>query len=186
MTWKKMSVCCGIVVLIAATAKLSLLGAAAAQASKGSVGVPVFDVDPAWPKLPNNWVLGDPSSIAVDKNDNVWVLHRPRTVAADKKDRVAPAVIEFDKTGKFVQAWGGPSDAFEWPDTEHGIYVDYKDNVWIGGNNPTAQVRLTDRADDMLLKFTTRGKLVKQIGKRDQSQGSADVSGSASDQSPYL
>ncbi len=26
--------------------------------------------------------------------------------------------------------------AWEWPDTEHGIYVDDKDHVWIGGNNP--------------------------------------------------
>jgi DNA-binding beta-propeller fold protein YncE len=145
-----------------------------AQRSMGS-GVPTFEVDPSWPKLPNNWVIGDPSSIAVDRSDNVWILHRPRTVPAEKKERAAPPVLEFDKNGKFLQAWGGPSDAYEWPDTEHGIYVDYRNNVWIGGNNPNAQLRLTQRSDDMLLKFDSKGKLLMQLGKRDQSQGNKDT-----------
>ena len=148
---------------------------AAAQASKSADPVPTFQVDPTWPKLPNNWVIGDPSSIAVDRHDNVWILHRPRTVPADKKERAAPRVLEFDNNGKFIQAWGGPSDAYEWPDTEHGIYVDYKDRVWIGGNNPNAQLRLTQRSDDMLLKFTTAGKFIQQIGRRDQSGGNKDT-----------
>jgi DNA-binding beta-propeller fold protein YncE len=137
--------------------------------------MPVFEVDATWPKLPNSWVIGDPSSIAVDRHDNVWILHRPRTVPAEKKNHAAPPVLEFDKNGTFLQAWGGPSDQWEWPDTEHGIYVDYKDNVWIGGNNPNVQIRVSQRSDDMLLKFTSRGKLVKQIGKRDQSQGNKDT-----------
>jgi len=140
--------------------------------------MPVFDVDATWPRLPNNWVMGDPSSIAVDRHDNVWILHRPRTVPPDKKDHAAPPVLEFDKNGKFLQAWGGPpgnGDQWEWPDTEHGIYVDYKDNVWIGGNNPNVQIRVSSRSDDMLLKFTSKGKLVKQIGLRDKSQGNKDT-----------
>ena len=137
--------------------------------------MPMFEVDATWPRVPNNWVMGDPSSIAVDRHDNVWILHRPRTVPAEKKEHAAPPVLQFDKNGKFQQAWGGPSDQWEWPDTEHGIYVDYKDNVWIGGNNPTVQLRLTPRADDMLLKFTSKGKFVMQIGRRDQSHGNKDV-----------
>jgi len=135
----------------------------------------VFEVDPAWPKLPNDWVMGDPSSIAVDRHDNVWILHRPHTVPAEKKDHAAPPVLEFDKNGKFLQAWGGASDQWEWPDTEHGIYVDFKDNVWIGGNNPNVQIRVSQRSDDMLLKFTSKGTFVKQIGRRDQSQGNKDT-----------
>jgi hypothetical protein len=137
--------------------------------------MPVFEVDASWPRLPNNWVIGDPSSIAVDRHDNVWILHRPRTVPAEKKDHAAPPVLEFDKHGKFLQSWGGPSEQLEWPDTEHGIYVDYKDNVWIGGNNPNVQIRVSSRSDDMLLKFTSKGKLIKQIGRRDQSQGNKDT-----------
>src|SRR5258707_15757768 len=72
-----------------------------AQKSMGN-GVPTFEVDASWPKLPNNWVLGDPSSITVDRSDNVWILHRPRTVPADRKERAAPPVLEFDKNGKFI------------------------------------------------------------------------------------
>jgi len=140
-----------------------------------AAGMPVFEVDPTWPRLPNNWVIGDPSSIAVDRHDNVWLLHRPRTVPAEKKEHAAPPVLEFDKNGKFLQAWGGPADGLEWPDTEHGIYVDYKDNVWIGGNNPNVQIRVSSRSDDMLLKFTSKGKLIKQIGMRDQSKGNKDT-----------
>ncbi len=137
--------------------------------------IPSFEVDPNWPKLPNGWVMGDPSSISVDRHQNVWILHRPRTIPADKKEHAAPAVLEFDKAGNFVRGWGGPSDEYEWPDTEHGIYVDYQDNVWIGGNNPTAQLRLTDRSDDMLLKFTSTGRLISQFGHRDKSTGNADT-----------
>jgi hypothetical protein len=140
-----------------------------------SAAVPSFEVDPGWPRLPNGWVMGDPSSIAVDRHQNVWILHRPRTVPADKKDHAAPPVLEFDSAGQFVRGWGGPSGDYEWPDTEHGIYVDYKDHVWIGGNNPVAQLRVTDRADDMLLKFKDDGTLVSQFGKRDQSKGNADT-----------
>jgi DNA-binding beta-propeller fold protein YncE len=165
-----------IAFVIAATATRRVVGqSGSATAPKQAGARPTFQVDPTWPKLPNNWVMGDPSSVAVDRHDNVWVLHRPRTVPDDRKDRAAPPVIEFDAAGRFVQAWGGPNDAYEWPDTEHGIYVDYKDNVWIGGNNPVAQLRLTTRSDDMLLKFTSKGKLVKQIGHRDQSGGNKDT-----------
>jgi DNA-binding beta-propeller fold protein YncE len=161
--------------LMVATAGHQVTGQTAAKTAAPAGGVPTFHVDPAWPQLPNNWVIGDPSSIAVDQHDNVWILHRPRTVPADKKDRAAPPVLEFDSSGKFIRAWGGPSDTYEWPDTEHGIYVDYKDRVWIGGNNPNAQVRLTQRSDDMLLTFTSGGKFLKQIGRRDQSTGDQDT-----------
>jgi hypothetical protein len=140
-----------------------------------SAAVPSFEVDPGWPRLPNGWVMGDPSSIAVDRHQNVWILHRPRTVPAENKEHAAPPVLEFDSSGQFVRGWGGPSDDYEWPDTEHGIYVDYKDHVWIGGNNPVAQLRVTDRADDMLLKFSDNGTLVAQIGKRNQSKGNTDT-----------
>jgi hypothetical protein len=142
--------------------------AATAQASKGAGGVPTFEVDTTWPQLPNNWVIGHASSVAVDRHDNVWILHRPNTVPEDKRAHAAPPVLEFDANGKFVQAWGGPGQGFDWPDSEHGISLDYKDNVWIGGSSPVSQ-SLTKRADDMLLNFTNKGKLLLQIGGRDSS-----------------
>jgi len=32
--------------------------------------LPVFEVDPAWPKVPDKWKLGDVSSIAIDAQGN--------------------------------------------------------------------------------------------------------------------
>jgi DNA-binding beta-propeller fold protein YncE len=135
--------------------------------------MPAFEVDATWPKLPNGWVLGQTTAVAVDRHDHVWILHRPRTVAEEMKGRAAPAVLELDANGKFVGSWGGPGTGYDWPDSEHGIFVDHKDNVWIGGSSPTS-TSLTRRSDDMLLKFTKKGKFLLQIGGYDRSGGNAD------------
>lgn len=143
--------------------------------------IPKFEPDPSWPKpLPNNWMLGQVSGTSVDSHDHIWVLHRPRTM--EEHDRygesgkgdccfTAPAVIEFDQAGNVVQAWGGPSktaaaQAYEWPDNEHGIFVDSKDNVWITGNGDK---------DAQILKFTKSGKFLLQIGHHGKSGGSNDA-----------
>jgi hypothetical protein len=118
-------------------------------------------------------VLGEVSSVAVDRNDHVWVLHRPRTVPADQRGKAAPSVLEFDADGKFIQGFGGPADAYEWPDNEHAIFVDRKDRVWIGGNAP--QGTNPPRSDDMLLKFTAGGMFIAQIGRREKSGGNKDT-----------
>ena len=65
----------------------------AAQTPSKSTGMPVFQVDPTWPVLPNNWVVGIVSAVTVDKRDHVWILHRPRSVAAELKGRAAPPVL---------------------------------------------------------------------------------------------
>ena len=72
--------------------------------------VPSYALDPSWPPdLPNDWVMGVPTSVSVDSRDHVWVLHRPRTVPEGQEENAAPAVLEFDDAGAFVQAWGGPA-----------------------------------------------------------------------------
>ena len=105
------------------------------------------------------------SSVTVDRRDHVWILQRPGTVPEARRAQAAPPVLEFDASGKFVNAWGGAGQGYDWPATEHGITVDYKDVVWIGGSGVT---------DDMLLKFTTQGKFLKQFGMKGQSKGNAD------------
>ncbi|MEZ5288924.1 MAG: hypothetical protein R2712_29805 [Vicinamibacterales bacterium] len=113
-------------------------------------------------------------SVAVDSRDHVFVLSRPNTLAPEERARSAPPVLELDETGTFVNAWGGPGiEGFDWPDSEHGIAIDYKDNVWIGGSAPVAP-SLFRRNDDMLLKFTHDGQHLLQIGGRDSSPTSAD------------
>tara|TARA_B100000809_G_scaffold265615_2_gene325008 strand:+ start:440 stop:1573 length:1134 start_codon:yes stop_codon:yes gene_type:complete len=131
--------------------------------------VPQFEVDPSWPMLPNDWVLGSVASVDVDSRDHVWIYHRPRSVDEAQQANAAPAVLEFDPEGNFVQGWGGPGAGYEWPANEHGIEVDDQDYVWLGGNGGGAS------SDDMLLKFTRDGELVMQIGGRNTSGGNRDT-----------
>lgn len=146
-----------------------LLGCSAvAQAPQ----MPVFEVDRAWPgALPNNWVMTNVTKLSVDSRDNVYVLHRPRQTAAGRTP--APAVVVFDASGKFVRAWGGPGEGYDWPDAEHNIFVDHNDNVYISGSSPSGG-STTPRSDDMILKFTADGKFLKQFGGRNVVTGSKD------------
>lgn len=138
---------------------------------------PTFEVDPSWPKVPSKWKLGDASSIAIDAQDNVWVLHRPRTLKADQAAMAAPPIMVFDGAGNYIKSWGGAGSGYDWPEREHGIHIDYKGFVWLGGNNCATGglPGLKPVADDALLKFTQDGKFVMQIGKSNQSKGDADT-----------
>ena len=151
--------------------------AAADAAPAQSRAMPMFEVDAAWPKIPPKWKLGDASSIAIDAQDNVYVLHRPRTLKIEEAAMAAPPVIVFDGAGNYVKSWGGAGSGYEWPEREHGIHIDHKGNVWLGGNNcPTSGLaRLKPVADDALLKFTLDGKFLLQIGRSNQSKGDADT-----------
>jgi hypothetical protein len=137
-------------------AALALLAVAGFVAGAAGTDVPKFAVDPAWPKIPNNWQFGQVASVAIDAQDHVWILQRPSTVEPQEKSRAAPPIVEFDAAGNFIKAWGGPGQGFEWPASEHGIYLDHKGFVWVGGNGAS---------DHQILKFTKDGKFVMQIGK---------------------
>jgi DNA-binding beta-propeller fold protein YncE len=167
--------------LVAMAAGQALLERAAAQASQATVQAPRFEVDPFWPKpLPNHWLLGSSIGVAVDAQDHVWIVHRggatlnARTemgLAADPPTAEtccapAPAVLEFDPAGNLVGQWGGPGEGYEWPESNHGITVDHKGYVWIGGNGSK---------DAHVLKFSRGGKFIMQVGHQGQSKGSHDM-----------
>ena len=151
---------------------LGLIGCTAIPQRSETMTVPVYEPDTTFQRLPNDWSLGNVSDVAIDRHDNVWILHRPRTVPAGRTP--APAVLEFDATGRFLQGWGGEGSGYDWPDAEHNIFVDRKSQVWISGSSPSGQSRTT-RSDDMLLKFTADGKFLAQIGGRSVSRGSTDT-----------
>ena len=169
-----MQTICGHHALIAFT----LLASAALPAHAQS---PAFRVDPYWPRpLPNNWILGQVGGISVDAQDNIWVFQRPRSLTDDEKAAAfdpprakccvpAPSVLVFNQAGDVVKSWGGPGDnlGYDWPLQEHGILVDNKGFVWLSGNG---------KGDNMVLKFTTDGKFVKQIGKSGPLTSSTDLS----------
>jgi len=148
------------------------LPAARAQDAHKS-GVPVYKVDPNWPKqLPNNWIVGQIGGMAVDKDDHIWVLHRPRSLTADEAAAAqtpptadcclpAPSVLEFDADGNLLKSWGGPAYIPDWPATEHGIVVDKSGNVWISGSGAANKDVPEDRE---IFKFTPDGTLLQEIG----------------------
>jgi DNA-binding beta-propeller fold protein YncE len=151
-----------------------------AAEGKSAVVAPRFEVDPFWPKpLPNHWLLGSTIGLAVDAQDHVWIVHRGGATLNERTEMgaatnpktaqeccvPAPPVLEFDAAGNLVGHWGGPGAGYEWPESNHGIFVDYKGNVWIGGNG--AQ-------DAHVLKFTKSGKFLMQIGRAGQNTGSND------------
>ncbi len=147
----------------------------ATAVSEETDGVPVFKVDPYWPQpLPNDWLIGEVGGVAVDSRDHIWIVQRPGSLSEDDLGAVqdpprsiccrpAPSVMEFDADGRFVQGWGGPGEGYEWPATEHGIFVDYKDNVWVAGNGPD---------DHQVLKFSRDGTFLLQIGHAGKTGGS--------------
>lgn len=161
---------------------LALLGAGLADTA--TVMAPRFEVDLAWPKpLPNHWILGSTIGVATDSKDHVWIIHRPGSLEPGEVHATtnpptaqccvpAPPVLEFDQAGNLLRHWGGPGKGYDWPVSNHGITIDYKGNVWIGGNNRTAEA---GPQDDAVLKFTQDGQFLMQIGKPGQSKGSNDI-----------
>ena len=148
-----------LVAVVARRPSSSLRGGTAGRRRRAPMRCRVFEVDASWPQLPNNWVLGQVPGIAVDRRDHVWILHRPRTVPeADREPRRAGGARVRRERASSSRRGAGPGNGYDWPDSEHGIFVDHKDNVWIGGSSPTSQ-SLTRRSDDMLLKFTQQGQV---------------------------
>ena len=116
--------------------------------------------------------------------------------------KAAPSVLEFDSTGKLLRAWGGPADpgfiggkckaeaGCIWPNSEHGIYVDQNDNVWItgnaaapaaagsGGRGPMPWATHNEGGGDgFILKFDMNGNFKMRIGGTPMGPNSNDTTG---------
>src|SRR5688572_14666262 len=68
-----------------------------------------------WANLPKGLNFGECSGVDVDKNDNVWVFNRG-----------AWPLIQFDKTGKMLQAWNEDTIRVK---SAHGVRVDPDGNL---------------------------------------------------------
>ena len=169
----------GVLAFALLTLGQAVLERTAVAAGQESIQAPIFEVDPLWPKpLPNSWVQGMTIGLAVDFQDNVWIVHRNNMLAvneipADGDSPItqgeccfaAPPVLAFNQAGDLIQHWGGPGEGYEWPQSNHGLAFDHKDNIWIGGNG----------ADDAhVLKFTKDGQFLMQLGRSGGNAGSND------------
>ena len=75
-------------------------------------------------------------------------------------------MLVYDQAGNLVKSWGGPGQGYDWPDSNHGITVDHKGNVWLAGNGAK---------DTQILKFSGAGAFLFQLGKHGVHNGSNDV-----------
>ena len=80
--------------------------------------------------------------------------------------KAAPPVLLFDGSGNLLRSWGGPGTGYQWPENEHGIFVDDNDFIWLAGNG---------KKDGQLLKFAMDGKFVLQIGRGGVEANSNDT-----------
>ncbi len=174
---KKRNFCVGatlLALLVTLGVGQSVLEKTAVAQQGGGVQAPIFEVDPLWPKpLPNHWVLGNAIGVWVDDQDHIWIVHRSDTLTGGERGlqldpptgeccAAAPPILEYDQAGNLLRHWGGSSGpGYEWPDSNHGIFIDHQGNVWIGGNGGP---------DSHVLKFTKDGKFLLQSGKKGARQ----------------
>ena len=130
---------------------------------------PRFAAEPMWPRpMPDHWILGSVTGVAVDARDHVFVVNLDDTFNQRTETGLelnppsaecclpAPNVIEFDAAGNVVGHFGGKGEGYDWPEVNAGVAVDSKGNVWIGGQGG---------ADSRILKFAANGKFIAQFGK---------------------
>jgi DNA-binding beta-propeller fold protein YncE len=150
------------------------------------------------------WVYNRPRTMTTDEagletrgganGKNGLGFARPNGAVADCCN-AAPSVLEFDTDGKLLRAWGGPadpgwleshckaSDGCIWPNSEHGIYVDENDNVWLAGNGvkpvdpASSWTTHKEGGDGFVLKFDMDGNFKMRIGGTPSAPASNDTNG---------
>lgn len=182
----RMSGLSGSFTALAFLASVSTANAAALVAVKtqqfSDRPIPRFQVDAAWPEMPDGIMLGQVPGLAIDSKDNVWIAQRPNSLSFSDNGlaqsppiavccKPAPPVMQFAGAGALLNAWGGPEFApsidgmTQWPSVVHGLEVDADDNVWIAGNGDD---------DHVVLNFTPKGEFIRAIGRRGASGGNYD------------
>lgn len=171
--------------------------------AQGQRPLPTFEVDAKFPQLPDKMMVGGVGGVAADRNGNVWIIHRPHTLPESNAMlngyTPAPPVIQFDRAGKYLQGWGGPSKTGEYQWMHRGgqhrsAYVECPGcGTTVRGNGDRRpgsgehgiyvdhqdNVWLTGNGDGdgHILKFSKEGKFLLQIGKggRRTADGKADL-----------
>ena len=159
-----------LVLLQASTLAAQRAGTSAKSAPPGKAAqAPLFEVEILWPKpMPNHWLLGSATGVAIDKQDHIFVVNLTDSFTARTEiGRSAnpslgeccdpsPNVLEYDPSGALVGHWGGPGQGYDWPEQNSALGIDGQGNVWIGGQGG---------ADSRILKFSHDGKFIAEFGK---------------------
>ena len=181
---------CGAIAALALTLGQATPGVVVTAQGQGQ-SLPIFEVDARFPQLPEKMMIGGVSGVAADRNGNVWAMNRPHTLPESNAMlngfTPAPPVIQWDRTGKYLQGWGGysPTKQYEWFHRGGQSRSKYVECPGCGttprGNGDRRpgsgehgiyvdhqdNVWLTGNGagDGHILKFTKDGKFLLQIGK---------------------
>ena len=108
-----------------------------------TAGAPRLDVVDGWEQLPSGRRHLDVAAVAIDSKDRVYLF-----------TRLDPAVLVYERNGRFIRAWGG------------GLFSERTHGITIG---PDDSVYCVDEADHSVRKFTADGVLLQTIGTRGQA-----------------
>jgi DNA-binding beta-propeller fold protein YncE len=121
------------------------------QIAKLKNGPPLpYAVDPKWPQLPKGYNFGACSGVDVDRRGHVWVFNRG-----------AWPVMEFDRAGKFLQAWSTDTLRII---SAHGLRVGPDDNLWC-----------VDVDGHVIFKLNRDGRILMLLGKRQGVPGNNEA-----------
>ena len=98
-----------------------------------------YEIDPDWPRRPDNMPWASMPGVFVDGKDQVWLFTRAN-----------PPVQVYDAKGNFVRAWGDGLVG-----SAHHIRRDHEGNVW-----------LADYGDHVILKCSPEGKVLMVLGTK--------------------
>ena len=121
--------------------------------NESSKSISEYELIENWAKIPDDYILGNPTGVALTSNQNLVVFHRGSRswqVPMPKEKIIEDTFIEIDKvTGKIIKSWG--SNLFIMP---HGLEIDREDNIWI-----------TDVCLHQVIKYDSNGNELMVLGK---------------------
>jgi hypothetical protein len=145
--------------------------------AQGQRKPPAFKVDPFWPKplpvvkdaegLSHHRVTGEVGASCTDSHDHIITVNRGFATGgllAQEGTQSIPAapIIMYDTDGNIVSSWGDPTltpagVTAVLPNSVHGCFADYQDNIWIAGNGDGVVQKWTHDGKKLLLQIGTKG-----------------------------
>ena len=121
--------------------------------NESSKSISGYELIENWVKIPDDYILGNPTGVALTSSQNLFVFHRGSRswqVPMPKEKIMEDTFIEIDKvTGKIIKSWG--SNLFIMP---HGLEIDKEDNIWV-----------TDVGLHQVIKYDSNGNELMVLGK---------------------
>jgi 6-bladed beta-propeller protein len=118
-----------------------------------------FDSVPDFLKLPDGMNFGEVPGVAVNSKGHVFVFTRSNSAYGPAYGATAAQLLEFGPKGTFIREVG--KQLYGWS-FAHSVRIDKDDNIWA-----------IDKGSDMVIKFTSAGRVQWVFGRRQESADGA-------------